>query len=106
MIFSFGSSEGVRYESRVISINGKDVRAHQFWCGGVCPDFLPGRTETDSTWAALASASMGLSDVFSGDESKASRLVRQWLLLGGSSLGQFWWWMVPVGNTQLGDKFE
>ena len=101
MIFSFGSSEGVRYESRVISINGKDVRAHQFWWGGVCPDFLPGRTD-----APLASASMSLLDVFSGDESKASRLVRQWLLLGGSGLGQFWWWMVPVGNTQLGDKFE
>ena len=58
ILFSFASSEGLRYQSSTVSMNGMDVRAHQIWCGGICPQFLPGRKEDDSTWTELALKTM------------------------------------------------
>ena len=55
----FYTQHGVfSYTSSTVSMNGRDIRAHQIWCGGICPQFLPGRKEDDSIWTELALKTM------------------------------------------------
>ncbi|KAL5520910.1 hypothetical protein ACEPAF_2913 [Sanghuangporus sanghuang] len=94
MVFSLRSKPELWYKARTITINGREVRTHDFWCGGFGPHLLPKRKENDDTWLALASASEKMRNVVDeGARCKRLNKERKSLVPGGSQSADYWSWV-------------
>ncbi|KAL5514574.1 hypothetical protein ACEPAG_1890 [Sanghuangporus baumii] len=91
MVFSLRSKPELWYKARSITINGRKVRTHDFWCGGFGPHFLPKRKENDDSWLALASALEKMGNVVDeGTQLMDLNEERKSLVPGGSESADCW----------------
>ncbi|KAL5520902.1 hypothetical protein ACEPAF_2905 [Sanghuangporus sanghuang] len=110
MVFSLRSKPELWYKARTITMNGREVRTHDFWCGGFGPHFLPKskRRENDDPWLALVSALEKMRNVVNeGARFKRLNKERKSLVPGGSQSADYWSWVrCVIGPGGDGESME